>query len=147
VYTFRYRSVPYPMLQTFDAPNGDSSCVRRSRSNTPLQALTTLNEPLSMEAARALALKTLREGGKTDADRLTYAFRRCVARRPTEAESHELLGFLEKQESRMRDGWLDIWGWTGVPEKLPAGSTPVQLGAWTALSRVLLNLDETITKE
>jgi mono/diheme cytochrome c family protein len=147
LYTFRYRSVPYPMLQTFDAPNGDSSCVRRSRSNTPLQALTTLNEPLSMEAARALALKTLSEGGKTDAERLAYAFRRCVARRPTEAEANELLGFLEKQIGRIRDGWLDTWSITGAPPKLPAGVTPVQLGAWTALSRVLLNLDETITKE
>jgi mono/diheme cytochrome c family protein len=147
LYTFRYRSVPYPMLQTFDAPNGDSSCVRRSRSNTPLQALTTLNEPLTLEAARALALKTLREGGKTDVDRLTYAFRRCMARKPTEAESHELLGFLEKQTGRLRDGWLDTWSLAGPPPKLPAGTTPVQFGAWTALSRVLLNLDETITKD
>jgi hypothetical protein len=147
LYTFRYRSVPYPMLQTFDAPNGDSSCVRRSRSNTPLQALTTLNEPLSIEAARHLALKTLREGGSTDADRLTYAFRRCVARKPTDAEAHELLGFLEKQTIRLRDGWLDTWSLTGEPPKLPEGATPVQLGAWTALSRVLLNLDETITKD
>ncbi|HTB10800.1 MAG TPA: PSD1 and planctomycete cytochrome C domain-containing protein [Bryobacteraceae bacterium] len=147
LYTFRYRSVPYPMLQTFDAPNGDSSCVRRSRSNTPLQALTTLNEPISIEGARALALKTLREGGTTDADRLNYAFRRCVARKPTDAEAHELLGFLEKQSIRLRDGWLDTWSLTGEPPKLPEGATPVQLGAWTALSRVLLNLDETITKD
>ncbi len=147
LYTFRYRSVPYPMLQTFDAPNGDSSCVRRSRSNTPLQALTTLNEPLSIEAARHLALKTLREGGTTDAERLTYAFRRCVARKPTDSEAHELLGFLEKQSVRLRDGWIDTWSLTGEPPKLPDGVTPVQLGAWTALSRILLNLDETITKD
>ena len=147
LYTFRYRSVPYPMLQMFDAPNGDSSCVRRSRSNTPLQALTTLNEPLSIEAARALALRTLRDGGKTDTERLTYAFRRCVARKPSDAETHELLGFLEKQTGRLRDGWLDTWSLTGEPPKLPEGTTPVQLGAWTALSRVLLNLDETITKD
>ncbi len=64
LYTFRYRSLPYPMLQTFDAPNGDSACVRRSRSNTPLQALTALNEPLFLEAARALALKTPEGGGR-----------------------------------------------------------------------------------
>jgi hypothetical protein len=135
------------MLQIFDAPNGDSSCVRRSRSNTPLQALTTLNEPLSIEAARALALKTIREGGKSDGERLAYAFRRCVSRRPTETESNELLGFLEKQTARLKEGWLDTWSLTGEPPKLPEGVTPVQLGAWTALSRVLLNLDETITKE
>jgi hypothetical protein len=112
-----------------------------------LQALTTLNEPLSLEAARALALKTLREGGDTDADRLAYAFRRCVARNPTDAERIELLGFLEKQTTRLRDGWIDTWSLTGEPPKLPSGTTPVQLGAWTALSRILLNLDETITKD
>src|SRR6185503_7889153 len=90
LYTFRYRSVPYPLLQNFDAPNGDSSCVRRSRSNTPLQALTTLNETLFMESAQALARRTLTDGGQNDAERLAYAFRRCVARTPTDAERSEL---------------------------------------------------------
>jgi hypothetical protein len=66
LYTFRYRSVPYPMLQTFDAPNGEMSCVRRARSNTPLQALTTLNEPLFVESAQALAARTLKEAGATE---------------------------------------------------------------------------------
>jgi len=78
LYTFRYRSVPYPMLQTFDAPTGETCTVRRVRSNTPLQALTTLNEPLFIEAARALASHAVVEGGETDRQRLTYAFRRCV---------------------------------------------------------------------
>src|SRR5262249_47048330 len=67
-YTFRYRSLPYPVLDTFDAPPGDAACVRRPRSNTPLQALVTLNEPLSMECARAFARRTLREGGPSDAE-------------------------------------------------------------------------------
>ncbi len=153
LYTFRYRSVPYPMLQTFDAPNGDFSCVRRSRSNTPLQALTTLNEPLFLESARALALRTLRDrdGGCTDAQRLTYAFRRCLARTPTEAESDALLALLNKQSERFADGNPDPWALLAdKPEdrpKLPEGSTPAQAAAWTAVSRVLLNLDETITKE
>ena len=70
VYTFRYRSLPYPVLQTFDAPNGDSACVRRARSNTPLQALTTLNEPLFVECARAWPCERLRDGGTSDAERL-----------------------------------------------------------------------------
>jgi hypothetical protein len=151
LYTFRYRSVPYPMLQIFDAPNGDISCVRRARANTPLQALTTLNETLFMESAQALALKTLREGGATDAQRLTYAFRRCLARKPTAPESGELLKLLNKQKQRLTDGWLSALDVTGVdaahPPTLPEGATPVQLAAWTAVSRVLLNLDETITKE
>ena len=103
LYTFRYRSVPYPMLQTFDAPNGDFACVRRTRSNTPLQALTTLNEPIFLECARALALRTLREGGSTDADRLTYAFRRCLARPPTEAETATLLDLLAAPDPAVRE--------------------------------------------
>ncbi|MBL8292410.1 MAG: DUF1553 domain-containing protein, partial [Bryobacterales bacterium] len=124
VYTFRYRSVPYPMLQNFDTPNGDFACVRRVRSNTPLQALTTLNEPLFLEAAKALAERALAEGGPSNADKLTYAFRRCLSRKPTAAETAELLSFLDQQQRRL--------------------STTE---AWTATTRVLLNLDETITKE
>ncbi len=149
MYTFRYRSVPYPMLQTFDAPIGESSCVRRARSNTPLQALTTLNETLFLEAARALAVKTLREGGASDADRVAFAFRRATARLPEPAEQTELLKFLDKQKERLADGWLSARDLTGLDEgaKLPAGVTPMQAAAWTAVSRVILNLDETITKE
>jgi mono/diheme cytochrome c family protein len=155
IYTFRYRSVPYPMLQTFDAPNGDSSCVRRARSNTPLQALTMLNEPLFMECARALAAKTLSEGGTTNQQRLVFAFRRCLGRQPTEGESVQLLEFLDKQQGRLRDGWLsalDLAGLSGKDDKqiqalAPKGATPVDFAAWTAVSRVLLNLDETITTE
>jgi hypothetical protein len=127
------------------------SCVRRARANTPLQALTTLNEPLFVESAQALALRTLREGGATDADRLTYAFRRCVARPPTATESAELLKLLNKQKQRLTDGWLSAWDLAGLdvthPPKLPQGANPVQLAAWTSVTRVLLNLDETITKE
>jgi hypothetical protein len=139
------------MLQTFDSPNGDVSCVRRARSNTPLQALTTLNEPMSLDAARALALRTLREGGDTDSDRLTYAVRRCLARKPTPQETADLLAFLNKQTKRLSDGYLNVWGLAGLeasqkPE-LPPNTTPVRLAAWTAVSRVLLNLDETVTKE
>jgi hypothetical protein len=139
LYTFRYRSVPYPMLQSFDTPNGDTSCVRRSRSNTPLQALTTLNEPLFLEAARALAKRTLDQGGKTDVERLTYVFRRCVARKPAEPESRELLAMLDKQKKRYAAGSLNA--------KDLAGADSPDLAAWTAITRVLLNLDETITKE
>jgi hypothetical protein len=151
LYTFRFRSVPYPVLQNFDAPNGDSACVRRSRSNTPLQALTTLNEPLFLESAQALALRTLSEGGATDGQKMTYAFRRCLARTPTLQETSELLSLLRKQRQRLTEGWTSPWDLAGFDAtkapKMPKGSTPVQLAAWTVVSRVLLNLDETITKE
>ncbi len=151
LYTFRYRSVPYPMLQTFDAPNGDFACVRRTRSNTPLQALTTLNEPISLECARALALRTVREGGCDAAARLEYAFRRCLSRPPTAEESATLLDLWKREVRRFEKPGADPWALAAddpnhKPE-LPKDASPAQLAAWTAVSRVLLNLDETITKE
>jgi mono/diheme cytochrome c family protein len=151
LYTFRYRSMPYPMLDTFDAPNGDSTCVRRARSDTPLQALTTLNEPIFMETARALAIKTLREGGSNDDGRITYAFRRCVARKPNQREMSELSALLDKERQRYGDGKLNPWELLADDPAhqpaLPKGVSPADAAAWTLLSRVMLNLDETITKE
>jgi hypothetical protein len=151
LYTFRYRSLPYPALETFDAPNGDAACVKRSRSNTPLQALTGLNEPIFMECAQALGLKTLREGGTTDADRVVYAFRRCLARKPTPDESAELLQLVAKQKQRFAQPDAKPMELAAPdpknPMKLPDGTTPADLAAWTVVSRVLLNLDETVTKE
>ncbi|HYE75492.1 MAG TPA: DUF1553 domain-containing protein, partial [Blastocatellia bacterium] len=118
LYTFRYRSVPYPVLQTFDVPNADISCVRRAKSNTPLQALTMLNETLFVEAARALALKIIKEGGITDAQRLSYAFRRVLSRKPTQAESAELLNLLNGQKERFIKGELNPWNLaTNDPDK------------------------------
>jgi hypothetical protein len=151
LYTFRFRSVPYPMLQTFDAPNADFSCVRRPRSNTPLQALTLLNEPVSLESARALALVTLREGGASDADRLSLAFRRCLARPPADDESRPLLALLERETKRFASGTLNpcdlVVDKPDEALRLPPSATPAQLAGWTVVARVLLNLDETITKE
>jgi hypothetical protein len=151
LYTFRYRSMPYPMLDTFDAPNGDSTCVRRAKSDTPLQALTTLNEPIFIETARALAMKTLREGGSDDDSRITYAFQRCVARKPTDREMAELSGLLDKEKKRYGDGKRNAWELVADdpshPPTLPKDVSPADAAAWTLLSRVMLNLDETITKE
>jgi mono/diheme cytochrome c family protein len=150
LYTFRYRSLPYPVLSTFDTPNGDISCVRRPRSNTPLQALTTLNEPLFLEAARALARRTLEER-TTDASRVEYAFRRVLARRPTPRETEELLRLVRTQQPRFGRGEVNPWNLAlndpDQPAQLPKGATMEQLAAWTAVTRVLLNLDETITNQ
>ena len=142
VYTFRYRSVPYPALQAFDTPNGDTSCVRRSKSNTPLQALTSLNEPLFVECAQALAAKTLKEGGATDVERLAFAFRRCLGRTPSAREQAVLLEFVKKQKERLGAAPDRIKQLVGAKND----PTPDQ-AAWTAAARVLLNLDETITRE
>ncbi len=151
LYTFRRRSTPYPALQNFDVPNADFSCVRRTRSNTPLQALTTLNETLFMESAQALALQTLQHGGSSDDQRITYAFRRVLSRPPTKAEKSELSTLLRRQTQRIAEGWVNPFelgtGRNEPPRNLPPGSTPTQLAAYAALCRVLLNLDETITRE
>ncbi len=149
LYTFRRRSTPYPILQVFDAPNGDFSCVRRNRSNTPLQALATLNEPIFMDCARALAARALKEGGKSDAQRLNYAFRLCVSRPPDSFEKATLTALLGKERKRIADGALDAvevaTGQKNAP--LPAALKADDLAAYTIVARVLLNLDETITKE
>jgi hypothetical protein len=151
LYTFRRRSTPYPFLQTFDTPNGDYSCVRRLRSNTPLQALMTLNETVSTECAQHLAMLALEKGGSTDEDRITYIFRRALSRKPTGDEIAELKGLMERQQKRIADGWVNPYelatGKNELPGKLPKRATPTQLAAYTVVSRVALNLDETITKE
>ena len=151
VYIFKFRSVPYPVLQTFDAPNGDFSCVRRARSNTPLQALVSLNETEFVECAQALARKMLADGGQSDRERINYAFRRTLSRPPSAEERKELLDLLDKERRRIAEGWVNplelATGKDEAPARLPGGATPTQLAAYTVVSRVLLNLDETMTKE
>ena len=150
LYAFRYRSVPFPVLTAFDTPTGNFACVKRDRSNTPLQALVTLNETVFLEAARELGRRTVREGGGSDPQRLDYAFKRVLSRSPQEEERKELLALLANQRLRLESGDLD--GVTLAFGESSAGNgdtdVPVtELAAWTALSRVLLNLDETITRE
>ena len=151
LYGFRKRSMPDPVMSNFDAPNADLACARRVRSNTPLAALTGLNEPIFVESARALALRVLREGGKDDAGRADYAFFLCTARRPAAPECDAILTLLQSRRQRLAEGWLnprDIA--TGDPARLPdlpAGATPQDAAAWTLVARVLLNLDETISKK
>jgi len=142
--------MPDPALATFDASGGDVSCARRVRSNTPLAALTGLNEPVFVEAARALALRTLHEGGPDDASRIDHAFLLCTSRRPSAAEKRELLSCIEAQREKFVAGSLNPWEVaTGSAEQrlaLPPGTTPQDAAAWTLVARVLLNLDETVTK-
>lgn len=152
IYTWRRRTTPFPFLQTFDTPEGNVACIRRTRANTPLQALVGLNETVSMEAARAFARRILTEGGSDDASRLTFAFRTAVARAPSNSERATMLALMEKQRPRIADGWINPWEVaTGQPaaqlEKLPKDTTPAQWALYTIVSRVLLNLDETITKQ
>ncbi|MDX1948561.1 MAG: PSD1 and planctomycete cytochrome C domain-containing protein [Pirellulaceae bacterium] len=125
MYTHFWRSSPYPMLLTFDAPGGNVTCTRRLRSNTPLQSLTLANDQAFFECAQALAIRAI-DHSADDANRAEYAFRLCLAREPTSAE-RELLSRLVADETKATSGE-------------PAA-------AWTRICRVLLNLDETITRE
>ncbi len=150
LYTFRRRSTPYPALTVFDAPVGEASCVKRARSNTSLAALTALNETVFVECARALGKRAILEGGKADVDRLTHAFRLCVSRAPTKDELSILTGLLAKSRKRFAEGQAsaaEVATGTKTPGKLPQGVSIEDWGAYTLVARVLLNLDETITKE
>ena len=148
MYTFWKRSVPYPGLSVFDAPNADFSCPRRTRSNTPLQALTTLNDAVFVEAAQALALRVWKEGGSDDRSRLTYAFRLCVGREPDAFELQQLLSLLRDQRGYFQ-GRTAAAVYVSSPDlnNLPPDLDLHQVAPWTIVARVLLNLDETITKE
>jgi hypothetical protein len=151
LYGFRKRSMPDPVMSNFDAPNSDFACARRVRSNTPLAALTALNEPIFVEAARALALRVLREGGGDDQRRADYAFFLCTSRQPSAPEREAVLTLLQSRRQRLADGWLNArdiaTGDPGRLPELPAGATPQDAAAWTLAARVLLNLDETISKK
>jgi hypothetical protein len=127
LYTHFWRSAPHPGLVVFDAPDATAACTRRNRSNTPLQALTLLNDQAFFEFAQALAGRVLREGGTDDLSRIHHAFRLALGRHPSAVEQQTLVRLLRSQES------------TGEPGAPSA--------AWTTLARVLLNLDEFITRE
>jgi hypothetical protein len=150
LYLFRRRSMPDPVLTAFDAPNADFSCARRMRSNTPLAALTGLNETIFVEAAQALAQRILHEGGDDDASRLDRAYRLCTSRAPNAQERAAALDLLEQTRARLRHGELKAgeiaFSAMTKPETLPANATPNDLAAWTVVARVLLNLDETLSK-
>jgi len=137
LYTYFWRSSPHPGLMVFDAPDSTSACTRRARSNTPLQALTLLNDQAYYEFAQGLAQRVLDQGPEARDERLDYAFRLCVARPPGADERDQLAGFLADQ--------LDSFQ-TAPEEAKQVAETP-ELAAWTAVSRVLLNLDEFITRE
>ncbi len=129
VYVLRRRSTPYPFLSAFDAPTGETSCVRRNKSNTPMQALMTLNETMSMVAAKALA-ERMRQHGADDAARIAHGFKLCTSREPNARELKALLDLLQRQDTRTA-----------------AAKNPDSVNALSIVARVLLNLDETITKE
>jgi hypothetical protein len=141
LYTFAKRTAPYAMFTTFDGPSGEACIPRRESSNTPLQALTLLNDPVFLEVAQTLG-RDLATASGTTAEKLDLLFRRILTRPPTQAEADLLLRFFETQHRRLRDGGLDAKSLAGTGDVVD-----VDRAAWTATARALLNLDETITKE
>ena len=140
LYTFMQRTAPFAMFNTFDAPTGESCVARRDVSNTPLQALTLLNDVAFVEASQALGRTLAADPGPVE-DRIRQAFRRCLTRPPTRDEMTMLLRFLEAQKRRIAAGELEARQIAGEGE-----GDPVQRAAWTTLVRAILNLDEMITK-
>jgi hypothetical protein len=148
MYTFLKRTAMYPGLTTFDAPTSEVTCTRRVRSNTPLQALTTLNDEVYIEAARALAQRLIKEAPADPDARIREAFRLCVARPPEPTELEQVKSFYETQMKRLKDKSLDPAPIVlADPKAAPKDKDLAELAAWTTVSRAILNLDETVTRE
>jgi len=145
LYIHRKRTAPHPGLASLDAPPRNTCKVRRRRSNTPLQALALLNDKTMLESAQAIAqLITAREG--TETQRAKYAFRLCLSRDPDVHEVEAIVQYYRRQLQRLIAGTLDAATVAGLDES-KSGDSLLSLAAWTATARVLLNLDETLTKE
>jgi hypothetical protein len=147
IYTFWRRTSTYPAYISFDAPSRELICPRRQRSNTPLQALTTLNDPAFVEAAQALARRVMKQSkGNVEAD-AAYAFRLCVARAPQSKETKRLVALYEQELAQFKEHPAAAQKMaTGELGQTPEGASVEKLAAWTVVANVLLNLDETITK-
>ncbi len=139
LYIFIRRTVRYPSLTVFDAPSRETTTVRRNRSDTPLQALTTLNDPAFFEAAQAMARRVEKEGGSDASSRAAYGFRLATSRTPSGKELHAMVQAYEKQRTHFAGNLKEAESVSGTPD--------ADLAAWTMLSNSLLNLDETLTKE
>ena len=160
LYTFFYRSAPYPGMGLFDAPDATASCTRRVRSNSPLQALTILNDQTYIEFGRALAKRIQSEAGATDADRLNYAFLVTLGRKAKPAELERLTRFLVLQRDEFRTDTTSASLLVMTPQVFDSSPTEneeeevaidpktiPELAAWTSVARVLFNLDDFMTRE
>jgi hypothetical protein len=143
LYTFVKRTSPPPQMSVFDAPSRESCCVRRDRTNTPLQALLLLNDPQYVEAARALAQRAMKSGQPPAA----FMFRLCTARHPGEQETRELNELFREQLAVYSKDAESAKQLVAVGESTadPDQDVP-ELAAWTIVANLILNLDEVVTK-
>jgi hypothetical protein len=143
LYIFFQRTAPYPMLTNFDAPTTLTATVRRERSNTPLQALNLLNDPVFEEAAQALAVRVVHEESGF-AERLDRMFRLVLSRTPKAGEKDLMETFWGRQRELLRE---DAEARGKIAPFVPEGEQPLEMAAWTGLARGLMNLDEFISRE
>jgi hypothetical protein len=147
MYTFWKRTSPPPALTTFDAPSREECVVRRSRTNTPLQALALMNDEQYVEAARHLAERMIRKGGTTPAERIEFGFRLATSRQPTADEVRIFQKLYEAQTAAYAKNEQEAVKLIGVGESPRDTSLDArELAAWTMVANVILNLDETVTK-
>jgi hypothetical protein len=144
LYIHYQRTTPYPMLSSFDAPDSTVACSRRARSNTPLQALNLLNDPVYVEAAQAFAVRLLQQPAASPGERLDAAFQLSLARKPTASERDRLLRYLDEQRSILAQ---EADAASKLLPVTPEGVANDDAAAWAGVARILLNLDEFITKE
>ena len=147
LYTFWRRTVPYPSMATFDAPSRETCSVRRIRTNTPLQAFVTLNDPVYVEAAQALARRIVREGGSSTDERLRFALRLCTGREPQAEQVAPLAALLDDELQHYRSDPKATAALTSAPlGPLPKELDAAEIAAWTVVANVLLNLDAVLTR-
>jgi Protein of unknown function (DUF1553)/Protein of unknown function (DUF1549)/Planctomycete cytochrome C/F5/8 type C domain len=147
LYTSWRRSNPYPSMATFDAPNREVCTVRRGRTNTPLQALVTLNDPVYVEAAQAFAREIVREGGAEVDSRIRYAFRKALLREPSDAEMNRLESLVESVGAAVKLHPDEATKLATDPlGPAPDGSDVQALATWSVVANVVLNLDEMLMK-
>lgn len=147
LYLFWKRTAPTPLMTTFDAPSREKCVTRRERTNTPLQALLTMNDPQYFEAARHLGHRMLKEGGSCDADRLKYGFRVVTARQPSEKEQQVLAETLAAAKEKFSSAAEAARQVIAVGDSPAPSDVPAQdLAAYSLLGSLLLNLDEAVTK-
>jgi hypothetical protein len=146
IYTFSKRTSPFALTATFDAPSGEACIARREITNTPMQALSMLNDVTFMQAARELGKLTANAQGN-DREKLTNLFRRMLVRPATPDELAALLEYLEQQSSRLRAGQLPAVkiAAESATDKL-SDDEAIQRASWTMVARIMMNLDESVTK-
>ncbi|MFN6139353.1 MAG: PSD1 and planctomycete cytochrome C domain-containing protein [Planctomycetota bacterium] len=147
LYAYVKRTAPVPFMSNFDAPNRESFCTRRERSNTPLQALQLMNDVQQIEAARCLAERLLKQSPQDDNSHIDHVFRVVLARSPDDYERDQLLGFLRKTRDRLATNPEDALKIASAGERWRDTSLAVdQVAAWTLVCNLVLNLDETVTR-